>query len=131
MAFERRLDDAPLNAAAASVHDAHVRETGRGRRVDVLGDDGRNVARREGVEIQLPSNRDMGRRKRVVSHKAGVPLGSRRLAPQPLYPPVAAGCCAVTTVLMPPRIEKSPTTVMRRGWIAATRSSRIWLVTAS
>ena len=38
---------------------------------------------------------------------------------------------AVTIVLMPPRTEKSPTTVMRRGWHAATRSSRIWLVTAS
>ena len=38
---------------------------------------------------------------------------------------------AVTTVLMPPRTEKSPTTVMRRGCSAATRSSRIWLVTCS
>ena len=37
----------------------------------------------------------------------------------------------VTTVLMPPRTEKSPTTVMRRGWRAATRSSRIWFVTCS
>src|SRR4051794_25602187 len=38
---------------------------------------------------------------------------------------------AVTTVLIPPRTEKSPTTVMRRGRMAATRSSRIWLVTDS
>jgi hypothetical protein len=48
-------------------------------------------------------------------------------------PPVSAGLTkvAVTTVEMPPRTEKSPTTVMRRGAQAATRSSRIWLVTAS
>ena len=41
------------------------------------------------------------------------------------------GYDAVTTVLMPPRAEKSPTTVMRLGAHAATRSSRIWFVTAS
>ena len=38
---------------------------------------------------------------------------------------------AVTTVLIPPRTEKSPTTVMRRGCSAAIRSSRIWFVTFS
>ena len=32
---------------------------------------------------------------------------------------------AVTVVVIPPRAEKSPTTVMRRGRQAATRSSRI------
>ena len=41
------------------------------------------------------------------------------------------GYVAVTTVLMPPRTVKSPTTVIRRGLHAATRSSRIWLVAAS
>ena len=38
---------------------------------------------------------------------------------------------AVTTVVMPPRTLKSPTTVICRGAQAATRSSRILLVTAS
>ena len=38
---------------------------------------------------------------------------------------------ARTTVEMPPRTWKSPSTAMRRGRSAATRSSRIALVTAS
>jgi len=38
---------------------------------------------------------------------------------------------AVTAVRMPPRAVKSPTTLIRRGWHAATRSSRIWFVAAS
>lgn len=38
---------------------------------------------------------------------------------------------AVTRVVMPPRAVKSPTTVMRRGAQAATRSSRMRLVAAS
>ena len=46
-----------------------------------------------------------------------------------------AGLGVILTVLnpdhMPPRTEKSPMTVIRRGSIAATRSSRIWLVTCS
>ena len=44
-----------------------------------------------------------------------------------------AGCSyrAVTVVVMPPRTEKSPTTTMRRGEQAATRSSRIWFVRRS
>ena len=42
-----------------------------------------------------------------------------------------ASYVTVTTVLIPPRTVKSPTTVMRRGWMAATRSSRISLVACS
>lgn len=38
---------------------------------------------------------------------------------------------AVTMVWIPPRTLKSPTTVMRRGLVAFTRSSRMRLVTAS
>ena len=37
----------------------------------------------------------------------------------------------VTTVWIPPRTKKSPTTSMKRGLVAAAMSSRIWLVTAS
>ena len=44
---------------------------------------------------------------------------------------VTASYVAVTVVVIPPRAEKSPTTFIRRGAQTATRSSRIWLVTAS
>ena len=37
----------------------------------------------------------------------------------------------VTVVVMPPRTQNLPVTVIERGEIAATRSSQIWLVTAS
>ena len=61
------------------------------RRVHVLLDDRLDVARREGVEIERAFDRD------PVGHVT---------RPYRL---------AVTTVLMPPRTEKSPTTVIRRG----------------
>jgi hypothetical protein len=41
------------------------------------------------------------------------------------------GCCATTTVWIPPRTRKSPSTTILRGARARTRSSRIRLVTAS
>ena len=100
--IECRLHDTTLNAAATSVNHADLMEPGFGSRGDVLFDDRRDVARREGMQIELALDR--------YFHF--------------LY-------SAVTTVLIPPRTEKSPTTVMRRGWMAATRSSRIWLVTDS
>ena len=37
----------------------------------------------------------------------------------------------VTVVVMPPRTQNLPVTVARRGAMATTRSSQIWLVTAS
>ncbi len=40
-------------------------------------------------------------------------------------------CSAFTRVRMPPRMRKSPSTCSHWGARAATRSSRIWLVTAS
>ena len=48
-----------------------------------------------------------------------------------LRPPAQSGCEAVTTVVMPPRGFHSVSTVMRRGSVARTRSSRMVLVTAS
>ncbi len=42
-----------------------------------------------------------------------------------------APCRAVITLLIPPRTLKSPTTVIRRGAHAATRSSRIRFTTRS
>ena len=57
--------------------------------------------------------------------------GNQTAQPVPPAANQAFSYVAVTVVLIPPRTEKSPTTVMRRGAQAATRSSRIWLVTAS
>jgi hypothetical protein len=51
--------------------------------------------------------------------------GSRRARSQP------RSYSATTVVVIPPRAVNAPATVMRRGWQAATRSSRIWLVAAS
>jgi len=53
MAFERRLDDAALHAASSSVYDTDLVKACRRRSLDVLGDDRGNVARREGVKIEL------------------------------------------------------------------------------
>jgi hypothetical protein len=53
VAIERGLNDPALHAAPASVHESHFRPTRRHRGIDVIGDNVRNVARREGVQIQL------------------------------------------------------------------------------
>ena len=52
MAFERLLYDAALNAAAAPVNEADLAETLLPRGVHVLLDDGLDVARREGMEVE-------------------------------------------------------------------------------
>ena len=139
MTFERGLDDAALHAASAAVDESHLPQTRSAAAVTILLDDRRDVARREGVEIDFAFDRNAAR-----DHD-GSPMCAR-VAEYPNLQQVrlAAACAsstlrlirgltyvAVTTVLMPPRTEKSPTTVMRRGCRAATRSSRIWLVTCS
>ena len=53
---ERGLDDAALDAAAASVYETDFAQAGRRGGVDVFGDNRGNVARREGVEIELAFN---------------------------------------------------------------------------
>jgi len=53
VAIERRLNDPALHAAPAAVHQPHLAPTRRRGGIDVIGDDVRNVARREGVQIQL------------------------------------------------------------------------------
>ena len=58
VAFERGLNDPALHAPAAPVDEPYLAKAGGGRRVHVLGDDGRDVAGREGVEIQLALDRD-------------------------------------------------------------------------
>jgi hypothetical protein len=106
------------------VNQPHFPEARFVRHAHVLRDDGRNIPRREGVEIDT---RVEGQRKRFVVFP--VVQGAR---PSTFYlPPSVFWYVAVTVVEMPPRAVKSPTTVMRRGAQAATRSSRIWLVTAS
>ena len=51
--FERLLHDAPLNADPAAVDEAHLTQPGGVRFVQVFRDDRRDIARREGVEVQL------------------------------------------------------------------------------
>ena len=52
MIFQRLLDDAALNTLAASVNQAHLSEAGFVCGGDVLGDDRRDVARREGMQVE-------------------------------------------------------------------------------
>src|SRR5436189_6128415 len=101
---EDGLDDGALHALTASVNEADFDETGVVRGGDVLLDDGRNVGGRKGVEIELVFDRNVlhAREKR-----------------------------AMTLVVIPPRAVNAPVTVIRRGWQAATRSSRILFVAAS
>ena len=58
MALERRLNDSPLHASPAPVHEPHFAPSGGGCRVDVILDDSWNIPRRERVEIELAFDRD-------------------------------------------------------------------------
>ena len=99
MALQRRLDDAPLHAAAAAMNQSYFAQSCLMRRAHVLLDHRGDVARLKGVEIERGLDRD------AHAQAAG-----------------ACGCSyvAVTVVPIPPRTEKSPTTVMRRGWHAGS-----------
>ena len=109
MPIERGVHGRALHPDPPPVHQADLPESGLGRGPDVLRDDGTDVARGERVEVELRLDRH--RVRRVMVH--------------------GRSCVAVTRVVMPPRTEKSPTTVIRRGAHAATRSSRMRLVTFS
>lgn len=61
MAFEDGLDDGPLNAPPAAVHQTDFAEAGGRRGSYVLVDDRRDVSRREGVEVQLGLDGDVMR----------------------------------------------------------------------
>lgn len=87
MVFERVLDDPALDAFAASVNQSHFAQAGFVCRRDVLDHHRCHVARREGMEIE-----------RVFDWNV-----------------FQDGYVAVTTVFIPPRTAKSPTTVMRLG----------------
>ena len=87
MVLEGPLDDAALNAFAASVNQTHLTQAGFVRGGDVLLDDRRHVARRERMQVERAFDWDLRQ----------------------------DGYDAVTIVFMPPRTAKSPTTVMRFG----------------
>ncbi len=120
MRVEGGLHERPLNAAATPVHETNFGEAGVGSGVQVLLDDRHDVAGLEAVKVEF--RRD-GQPDRVVVD--GI------LHDDPFRPGYAFVCVALTLVLMPPRAEKLPVTVMRLGESAATRSSRIWFVAAS
>ena len=84
--------------------------------------------------VSLSQLFEIGKRgPRSDSARAGVSpcLVGRTPPRRPSGAQTAAGCDASTTVWMPPRTSQSVVTVMRRGAIAATRSSRIRLVMSS
>jgi hypothetical protein len=58
MSLERLLDDAALNAHAAAVDEPHVSQTRGVCFIQILFDDGWDVARREGVKIERAFDRD-------------------------------------------------------------------------
>jgi hypothetical protein len=52
MSFERLLDDAALNAHAPAMDEPHLSQTRGVCFIQILFDDGRDVARREGMKIE-------------------------------------------------------------------------------
>lgn len=52
------LDNAALYAPATAVDEAYLAKAGGGRRIHVFGHDRRDIARREGVEIELALDGD-------------------------------------------------------------------------
>ncbi len=111
VAFKGRLNDAALDAGAASVDQAHFRQAGSSCRGHEFINDGYDVARGERVEIELAFDGDS---QRFVRHAQETRPGYAR------RPGSSTRCglavySALTVVLMPPRTEKSPTTVIRRG----------------
>lgn len=106
MPVERLLHDRPLHAAAAAMDEADLSKSRCVRRVDVLLDDRRNIARCKRVQIELRLDRHALDIIWLVDH-----------APARYF--------ASTVVVMPPRAVNAPATVIQRGRQAPTRSSRI------
>lgn len=104
MLCERPVNDGSLDADAAAVHQPHFAQACGVRFVHVFLDHRRDIAGLEGVQVELGFD---GNSDRLVVHYS------------------SASKTAVTEAERPPRTENSPTMVMRRGWQAATRSSRI------
>ena len=100
------VDTRALHSNPTSVNQPDLAEAGFVGGADVLLHDRGDVARRERVQVD-----------RLFDWNA-----------MHVYP---CGYLAMTVVLMPPRGVNSPSTVIRFGAQAATRSSRIWLVALS
>jgi hypothetical protein len=58
MPLERGLDDAALHTASAAVNEPHLPQARASRRLQVVTDDRRNVARRERVKVDLRADRE-------------------------------------------------------------------------
>ncbi len=58
MTLERGLHETALHAVPAAVDEPDVAQTGGGRRRHEFDDDRRDVARREGVQVDLAFDRD-------------------------------------------------------------------------
>ena len=78
MAVERRLNDAALNAAAASVDQSQLAQSRRVCRVDVFIDDRGDIRRLEHVEIELGLDRNPVDVAGVVSHASISPPDVRQ-----------------------------------------------------
>ena len=63
--LERGLDDPALNAPPAAVHQPHLAESCRSRRLNVFSDHGRDVRRRERVQIDFSLDWNLDR---LVGH---------------------------------------------------------------
>jgi len=103
MTIERGLYDSALHAASSAVNKPHLLQSCPGSRRHVLFHHGGDVAGGEGMQVQFGVDGNFMHSLQYQGREND----------------------AVTTVLIPPRTEKSPTTVMLRGSRRATRSSRI------
>src|SRR5437016_12784895 len=70
MVGEQRPHDPALDADAAAVDQPHLREAARVGGLEVLGDDGRNVARGKRVQVERVLDRDPDR---LVAYSRGPP----------------------------------------------------------
>ena len=61
IAFERVLHDPALDSPPSPVDQTHLTQAGRMRGAEVLMNDGRDVARREGMQIERVLDRDRHR----------------------------------------------------------------------
>lgn len=128
MRLERGLHDPALHAPSPAVDQAHLTEPGPVRGLEVVADHRLHVARMEGVKVDEVFDGEGDRVVQVLTPRRAVP---NLRSPRRTSGTYAFSYFAVTLVLMPPLGVKSPTTTIRLGPQAATRSSRIWLVALS
>jgi len=149
VACEDCVHDRTLRTRAAPVDESDETEPGLARGGQVRIHERRNFIGPERVQVEHVFDWDLDRIAGVITHvrllvysvQSTSTVASNR--PQTEHRSLQTedrrpktdrhffSYVAVTTVLMPPRGVKSPTTVMRVGAHAATRSSRMRLVTLS